>query len=219
MMLEPWRDAAFYQTTKPIQTFIYYPFTQTFENQCRFTLTTNLFLGKYSNTHKHGEKKTNVHTHIHIIKYVKCNHRMHKAKSLWERHFWIIYNVNISDNWEIEFALLNSVRDTDQLQRWWLVMRTVKWEIWPLSTCTCLCWREHLSWNSRIQSLQMNKLHQLSVAIKMMIRINGSYLHMNPLADLNKKNKQTSNCSIFLAYITTYDCVFIHIYSTCLQAV
>lgn len=35
---------------------------------------------------------------------------MHKAKSLWERHFWIIYNVNISDNWEIEFALLNSVR-------------------------------------------------------------------------------------------------------------
>lgn len=128
MMLEPWRDAAFYQTTKPIQTFIYYPFTQTFENQCRFTLTTNLFLGKYSNTHKHGEK-TNVHTHI--IKYVKCNHRMHKAKSLWERHFWIIYNVNISDNWEIEFALLNSVRDTDQLQRWWLVMRTVKWEIWP----------------------------------------------------------------------------------------
>lgn len=76
-------------------------------------------------------KKTNVHTHIHIIKYVKCNHRMHKAKSLWEHHFWIIYNVNISDNWEIEFALLNSVRDTDQLQRWWLVMRTVKWEIWP----------------------------------------------------------------------------------------
>lgn len=41
---------------------------------------------------------------------------------------------------------------------------------------------------------------------------------MNPLADLNKKNKQTGNCSISLAYITTYDCVFIHIYSTCLQA-
>lgn len=83
-------------------------------------------------THTNMEKKNKcAHTHIHIIKYVKCNHRMHKAKSLWERHFWIIYNVNISDNWEIEFALLNSIRDTDQLQRWWLVMRTVKWEIWP----------------------------------------------------------------------------------------